>query len=77
MSLGRLRDRLAELLRRARGHKMANVIERINPVLRGWRATSSSARASGHLRNWMAGSDTNFAAPSDANGSGPLRGLAA
>ena len=36
MSLGRLRDRLRGLLRGARGHKMANVIERINPVLRGW-----------------------------------------
>ena len=36
MSLGRLRDRLRNLLRGARGHKMANVIERINPVLRGW-----------------------------------------
>ncbi|MGA3802255.1 group II intron reverse transcriptase/maturase [Pseudomonas fluorescens] len=36
MSLGRLRDRLTDLLRGARGHKMANVIERINPVLRGW-----------------------------------------
>jgi RNA-directed DNA polymerase len=36
MSLRRLRDRLRELLRGARGRKMANVIERINPVLRGW-----------------------------------------
>lgn len=36
MSLGRLRDRLRDLLRRARGRKMANIIERINPVLRGW-----------------------------------------
>ncbi|NQD59768.1 group II intron reverse transcriptase/maturase, partial [Pseudomonas sp. CM25] len=35
-SLGRLRDRLAELLRGARGRKMTNTIERINPVLRGW-----------------------------------------
>lgn len=36
MSLGRLRDRLRDLLREARGQKMANIIERINPVLRGW-----------------------------------------
>jgi RNA-directed DNA polymerase len=36
MSLGRLRDRLRDLLRRARGRKTANIIERINPVLRGW-----------------------------------------
>ncbi|SDS86544.1 RNA-directed DNA polymerase [Pseudomonas trivialis] len=35
MSLGRLHDRLRDLMRGARGHKMANVIERINPVLRG------------------------------------------
>ncbi len=35
-SLRRLRDRLGELLRGARGRKMANTIERINPVLRGW-----------------------------------------
>ncbi|TDV69939.1 group II intron maturase [Pseudomonas sp. LP_7_YM] len=36
MSLGRLRDRLRNLLRRVRGRKMAYVIERISPVLRGW-----------------------------------------
>ena len=36
MSLRRLRDRLRELLRGARGRKMVNVIERINPVLRGY-----------------------------------------
>ncbi len=36
MSLRRLRDRLRELRRDAWGRKMANVIERINPVLRGW-----------------------------------------
>lgn len=36
MSLGRLHDRLRDLVRGARGHKMVNVIERINPVLRGW-----------------------------------------
>ena len=36
MSLGRLRERLRYLLRRARGRKMANIMERINPVLRGW-----------------------------------------
>lgn len=36
LSLGRLRDRLRDLLRGARGRLMAYVIERINPVLRGW-----------------------------------------
>jgi hypothetical protein len=36
MSLGGFCERLAELPRGARGHKMAYVIERINPVLRGW-----------------------------------------
>ncbi len=36
MSLNRLRDRLKALLHGARGHKMANVIERINRALRGW-----------------------------------------
>lgn len=36
LSLRRLRDRLKELLRGARGRKISNVIERINPVLRGW-----------------------------------------
>ena len=35
-SLRRLRDRLKELLRGARGCKISHVIERINPVLRGW-----------------------------------------
>lgn len=36
MSLGRLRDRLRMLLRSVRARKVATVIERINPVLRGW-----------------------------------------
>jgi len=36
MSLRRLRDRLKELLRGARGCKMTSVIKRISPVLRGW-----------------------------------------
>ncbi|HBP5954584.1 TPA: group II intron reverse transcriptase/maturase [Pseudomonas aeruginosa] len=36
LSLCRLRDRLKELLRGARGCSMTSVIERINPVLRGW-----------------------------------------
>jgi RNA-directed DNA polymerase len=76
MSLGRLRDRLRDLLRGARGHKMVNVIERINPVLRGWQATSSSVRASGHLRKLTAGCVASFAASSGANGSSPPRGHA-
>ncbi len=36
MSLNRLHTRLRALLREARGHKMTNVIEPINPVLRWW-----------------------------------------
>jgi RNA-directed DNA polymerase len=36
LSLRRLRERLKELLRGARGRKMAHVIERMNPMLRGW-----------------------------------------
>jgi group II intron reverse transcriptase/maturase len=35
-SLSRLRGRLRELLRGARSRKMAYIIERVNPVLRGW-----------------------------------------
>ncbi len=56
MSLGRLRDRLAELLRGARGHKMAYVIERINPVLRGWAGyfkLSQSKRPLERLDGWV------------------------
>ncbi len=56
MSLSRLRDRLAELLRRARGHKMANIIERINPVLRGWAGyfkLSQSKRPLEELDGWI------------------------
>ncbi|MNJ24389.1 Group II intron-encoded protein LtrA [compost metagenome] len=56
MSLGRLRVRLAELLRRARGHKMANTIERINPVLRGWAGyfkLSQSKRPLEELDGWI------------------------
>jgi RNA-directed DNA polymerase len=56
MSLGRLRDRLRDLLRRARGCKMATVIERINPVLRGWAGyfkLSQSKRSFEDLDGWV------------------------
>ncbi len=52
----RLRDRLRELLRGARGRKMANVIERINPVLRGWSGyfkLSQSKRPLEELDGWV------------------------
>ncbi|MHC8386351.1 group II intron reverse transcriptase/maturase [Pseudomonas sp. LB3P14] len=55
MSLGRLRDRLRDLLRGARGCKMATVIERINPVLRGWAGyfkLSQSKRPLEELDGW-------------------------
>ncbi|TBN47156.1 maturase [Pseudomonas sp. BGI-2] len=55
MSLGRSRDRLRGLLRKARGHKMANIIERINPVLRGWAGyfkLSQSKRPLEELDGW-------------------------
>ncbi|MGB5955004.1 group II intron reverse transcriptase/maturase [Pseudomonas sp.] len=55
-SLGRLRDRLAELLRGARGRKMTNTIERINPVLRGWAGyfkLSQSKRPLEELDGWI------------------------
>jgi RNA-directed DNA polymerase len=41
MSLQRLRDRLKDLLRGARGRKLPEVIRQLNPVLRDWLATSS------------------------------------
>ncbi|RJG13821.1 group II intron reverse transcriptase/maturase [Pseudomonas cavernicola] len=56
LSLRRLRDRLRGLLRRARGCKMATVIERINPVLRGWAGyfkLSQSKRPLEELDGWV------------------------
>jgi len=56
MSLCRVRDRLRELLRGAEGRKMANVIERINPVLRGWAGyfkLSQSKRPLEELDGWV------------------------
>ena len=56
MSLDRLCDRLRDLLRGARGRKMAYVIERINPVLRGWAGyfkLSQSKRALEQLDGWV------------------------
>ncbi|PTU00879.1 group II intron reverse transcriptase/maturase [Pseudomonas sp. HMWF031] len=56
MNLGRLRDRIRGLLRSARGHKMANVIERINPVLRGWAGyfkLSQSKRPLEEIDGWV------------------------
>lgn len=56
MSLGRLRDRLRMLLRHARGCKMATVIERINPVLRGWAGyfkLSQSKRPLEEIDGWV------------------------
>lgn len=49
MSLHRLRDRLRGLLRRARGCKMTSVIERINPVLRGWAGYFKLSQSKGPL----------------------------
>jgi RNA-directed DNA polymerase len=56
MSLGRLCDRLRTLLRHARGRKMATIIERINPVLRGWAGyfkLSQSKRPLEELDGWV------------------------
>jgi RNA-directed DNA polymerase len=56
LSLRRLRDRLKELLRAARGRKMATVIERINPVLRGWAGyfkLTQGKRAMETLDGWV------------------------
>jgi RNA-directed DNA polymerase len=56
MSLRRLRDRLGELLRGARGRKMAYTIERINPVLRGWAGyfkLTQGKRALERLDGWV------------------------
>ncbi len=56
MSLERLRGRLRELLRRARGRKMAYIIERLNPVLRGWASyfkLSQSKRPLEELDGWI------------------------
>ncbi|MNG78055.1 Group II intron-encoded protein LtrA [compost metagenome] len=55
-SLGRLRDRLRDLLRGAQGCKMASVIERINPVLRAWAGyfkLSQSKRPLEELDGWV------------------------
>jgi RNA-directed DNA polymerase len=56
LSLGRLRDRLRELLRGARSHKVADVIERINPMLRGWAGyfkLSQSKKPLEELDGWV------------------------
>ena len=56
MSLGRLRDRVRDLLRGARGCKMATVIMRLNPVLRGWAGyfkLSQSKRPLEKLDGWV------------------------
>ena len=56
MSLGRVRDRLRALLRSVRARKMATVIERINPVLRGWAGYFKLSRSKGpvvELDGWV------------------------
>ncbi|WP_448110324.1 group II intron reverse transcriptase/maturase [Pseudomonas lini] len=56
LSLRRLRDRLRDLLRGARGQKLANAIERINPVLRGWAGyfkLTQSRRPLEELDGWV------------------------
>jgi RNA-directed DNA polymerase len=56
MSLDRLRGRLKELLRGARGRKMAYIIERLNPVVRGWASyfkLSQSRRPLEELDGWI------------------------
>ena len=56
MSLSRLRARLKGLLSGARGRKMLDVIERINPALRGWAGyfkLSQSKRPLEELDGWV------------------------
>lgn len=56
MSLGRVRDRLRALLRSVRARKMATVIERINPVLRGWAGYFKLSQSKGpvvELDGWV------------------------
>lgn len=56
LSLDRLRDRLRELLRGARGQEMAKVIERIRPMLRGWAGyfkLSQSKKPLEELDGWV------------------------
>ncbi len=56
MSLTRLRTRLGELLRPTRKQKVASIIERINPVLRGWAGyfkLSQSKRPLEELDGWV------------------------
>ena len=69
MSLGRLRDRLRDLPRRARGRKMANIIERINPVLRGWAGyfkLTQGKRALEILDGWVRQTPLRHLAPMEA-----------
>lgn len=76
ISLGRLRDRLRILLRSVRARKVATVIERINPVLRGWAGYFKLSQSKRPLEKLMVGSGINFAASSGVNGNGPQRGRA-
>lgn len=71
IGLGRLRDLLRTWVRSLRARKVGlSSSESIRSCEAGL-SISSSARASGHSRNWMAGSGTNFAASSGANVNGP------
>lgn len=56
MSLHRLRERLREQLRQMRGRSVKHVIERINPVLRGWSGyfkLSQSRRPLEEIDGWV------------------------
>ncbi|MBK5012126.1 group II intron reverse transcriptase/maturase [Pseudomonas sp. S60] len=56
MSLSRLRGKLKELLRGARGCKVTYIIEWLNPVLRGWASyfkLSQGKRALEELDGWI------------------------
>jgi len=70
MSLDRLCNRLRSLLLTTLSHKMASVIERINPVLRGWAGYFKLSQSKRPLEILMAGCVTNFAVSSGVNGSG-------
>jgi len=81
LSLGRLRDRLRELLRGARSHKVADVIERINPMLRGWAGyfkLSQSKKPLEELDGWVRRKVRcviwRHLASSGVNGNSPRRG---
>jgi hypothetical protein len=70
----RLEEKIRQMQRQARGQSWKQVIERLNPMLRGWGRTSGSPKSKVFWKNSIAGSGVNCGRCCGGNGSAFIHG---